>query len=124
MGPPVSAAFDAEGIRRPPGWGLRASSVRISMRSCRPTRRAASTHVSPPDSRARDRRRAARILAVLLRDLTFPKQMHWDAELTDEGRAALRSSLPIRWLLFLYGGRVVPFTIARQATASSPRVRM
>src|SRR6185503_6694932 len=28
-----------------------------------------------------------------------------------------------RWLLFLYGGRVVPFTIARQALASSPRVQ-
>ena len=41
-------------------------------------------------------------------------------------RTARASSLfgrPVRWLLFLYGGRVVPFTIARLAVASSPRVQ-
>ena len=48
--------------------------------------------------------------------------MHWDAELSDE-KGELLFGRPIRWLLFLYGGRVVPFTIARQATASSPRVQ-
>jgi glycyl-tRNA synthetase beta chain len=48
--------------------------------------------------------------------------MHWDAQLED-GRAEFVFGRPIRWLLYLYGGRVVPFTIARQANASSPRVQ-
>ena len=48
--------------------------------------------------------------------------MHWDAQLEDD-KGELLFGRPIRWLLFLYGGRVVPFTIARQALASSPRVQ-
>ena len=52
------------------------------------------------------------LLGSLLRDLSFPKQMHWDAQL-DDGRGELLFGRPIRWLLFLYGGRVVPFTIGR-----------
>jgi glycyl-tRNA synthetase beta chain len=48
--------------------------------------------------------------------------MHWDAQLSD-GKGELLFGRPIRWLLFLYGGRVVPFTIARLAVASSPRVQ-
>ncbi len=62
------------------------------------------------------------ILGGLLRDLPFPKQMHWDAKL-DDGRGELLFGRPIRWLLFLYGGRVVPFTIARSADASGPQVQ-
>jgi glycyl-tRNA synthetase beta chain len=62
------------------------------------------------------------ILAGLLRDLPFPKQMHWDARL-DDGKGELPFGRPIRWLLFLYGGRVVPFTIARSPLASSSQVQ-
>ena len=58
----------------------------------------------------------------VLRDLAFPKQMHWDAVL-DDGRGELLFGRPIRWLLFLYGGRVVPFTIGRAANASGPLVQ-
>ena len=58
----------------------------------------------------------------LLRDLAFPKQMHWDAKL-DDGRGELLFGRPIRWLLFLYGGRVVPFTIGRAANAAGPQVQ-
>ena len=47
------------------------------------------------------------LLTGMLRDLAFPKQMHWDAML-DDGRGELLFGRPIRWLLFLYGGRVVP----------------
>ena len=44
--------------------------------------------------------------------LTFPKLMHWDAML-DDGQGELLFGRPIRWILFIYGGRVVPFTISR-----------
>jgi glycyl-tRNA synthetase beta chain len=62
------------------------------------------------------------LLAGLLRDLAFPKQMHWDAVL-DDGKGELLFGRPIRWLLFLYGGRVVPFTIGRAANAASSLVQ-
>jgi glycyl-tRNA synthetase beta chain len=61
------------------------------------------------------------LLTGVLRDLTFPKQMHWEATLPD-GRGELLFGRPIRWLLFLYGGRVVPFTIGRSAAATGPQV--
>jgi glycyl-tRNA synthetase beta chain len=61
-------------------------------------------------------------LAGVLRDMAFPKQMHWDAWL-DDGRGELLFGRPIRWILFLYGGRVVPFTIFRTDAAQSPTVQ-
>jgi len=62
------------------------------------------------------------VLTTILRDLSFPKQMHWDAELGD-GKGELVFGRPIRWLLFLYGGRVVPFSIGRTALARGPNVQ-
>jgi glycyl-tRNA synthetase beta chain len=63
------------------------------------------------------------VLTGILRGLSFPKQMHWDAFL-DDGRGELTFGRPIRWLLFLYGGRVVPYVIRRSAAASaSPLVQ-
>lgn len=62
------------------------------------------------------------LLSVILRSLSFPKQMHWDAELGD-GKGELVFGRPIRWLLFLYGGRVVPYTIGRSALARNQNVQ-
>src|SRR3954453_630429 len=62
------------------------------------------------------------LLTGILRDLAFPKMMHWDATL-DDGRGELLFGRPIRWLLFLYGGRVVPFTIGRAANAAGSSVQ-
>ena len=62
------------------------------------------------------------VLTAVLRTLSFPKQMHWDAELAD-GKGDLVFGRPIRWLLFLYGGRVVPFTIGRTELARGPNVQ-
>ncbi|MDQ3069569.1 MAG: glycine--tRNA ligase subunit beta, partial [Acidobacteriota bacterium] len=62
------------------------------------------------------------VLAGVLRDLSFPKQMHWDAMLAD-GRGDLLFGRPIRWLLYLYGGRVVPFSIQRTPMAAGARVQ-
>ena len=62
------------------------------------------------------------LMTAVLRDLAFPKQMHWDAVL-DEGRGELLFGRPIRWLLFLYGGRVVPYTIGRAENAAGSLVQ-
>lgn len=62
------------------------------------------------------------LVGGVLRDLAFPKMMHWDAMMED-GRGELLFGRPIRWLLLLYGGRVVPFTIGRTPGASSAQVQ-
>ena len=48
--------------------------------------------------------------------------MRWDAAL-DDGRGELLFGRPIRWLLFVYGGRVVPFTIVRSSAAQTAEVQ-
>jgi glycyl-tRNA synthetase beta chain len=62
------------------------------------------------------------VLAATLRGLSFPKAMRWDAWL-DDGKGELTFGRPIRWILFLHGGRVVPFTIRRTNSAASPSVQ-
>src|SRR6185503_9336173 len=56
------------------------------------------------------------VLGATLRGMTFPKLMKWDAVL-DDGRGELLFGRPIRWILYLYGGRVVPFHISRTPRA-------
>ncbi|CAN5858312.1 glycine--tRNA ligase subunit beta [soil metagenome] len=62
------------------------------------------------------------LLTAFLRDIAFPKQMNWDARLED-GKENFVFGRPIRWLLFLYGGRVVPYTIGRAANAAAATVQ-
>jgi len=52
----------------------------------------------------------ADVLPALLRSLAFPKRMSWDAWL-DDGKGAFPFGRPIRWLIALLGGEVVPFSI-------------
>jgi glycyl-tRNA synthetase beta chain len=123
MGPPVSAAFDAEGHPTNAGLGF-ARKLGVDFEALQRTETPRGTYLS---YLKHIRGRATvdvlpEVLAKVLRDLTFPKQMHWDA-LLEDGRQSFVFGRPIRWLLFLYGGRVVPFTIARHALASSPRVQ-
>jgi len=123
MGPPVSAAYDTDGKPTQALLGFaRKNNVEVSALTQKETpkgkyltytkqHRGRATVDVMPD-----------LLGGLLRDLTFPKMMHWDAQLED-GKGELLFGRPIRWLLFLYGGRVVPFRISRLAIASSPRVQ-
>ncbi|MGH9373322.1 MAG: glycine--tRNA ligase subunit beta, partial [Vicinamibacterales bacterium] len=122
-GPPVSAAFDANGQPTPAAVGFakkqgvsvadlgRAQSARGEYLTCLKRQRGRSAIDTLPG-----------VLGGVLRDLAFPKQMKWDATL-DDGRGELLFGRPIRWLLFLYGGRVVPFTIGRAPNAAGPQVQ-
>ena len=62
------------------------------------------------------------VLGATLRDLPFPKQMRWDAWI-DDGKGEFTFGRPIRWMLFLFGGRVVPFVIRRSPGAQSSLVQ-
>jgi len=121
-GPPVSAAFGADGQPTPAALGFaRKQGVAFEELS----------RITTPKGEylayyRRQRGKSAvdalpEIFGAVLRDLPFPKQMHWDARLED-GRGELLFGRPIRWLLFLYGGRVVPFTIGRAANAAGSQV--
>src|SRR5262245_46628843 len=122
-GPPVSAAFKPDGTPTAAATGFAAKNgVDV----------AALERVQTPKGeyiafRRRQRGKAAvdvlpAVLGGALRALPFPKTMHWDAALED-GRGELSFGRPIRWLLFIYGGRVVPFGIARSAAAQSSQVQ-
>ncbi len=50
------------------------------------------------------------LMAQTLRSLAFPKRMNWDAWL-DDGKGAFAFGRPIRWIVALLDGTVVPFTI-------------
>lgn len=121
-GPPVSAALAADGMPTPAALGFaRKQGVAFEdlARLATPKGEYLAYH-------KRHRGRSAvdvlpELLAGVLRDLPFPKQMHWDAQL-DDGRGELLFGRPVRWLLFLYGGRVVPFTIGRTPGAAGSQV--
>jgi glycyl-tRNA synthetase beta chain len=50
------------------------------------------------------------VIGSVLRAMAFPKRMSWDAWIED-GKGAFPFGRPIRWLLVLLDGRVVPFAI-------------
>jgi glycyl-tRNA synthetase beta chain len=122
-GPPVSAAFDAQGQPTPAALGFaRKNNVEVSALERLETPK--GTYLA---FRKQIRGKAAvdvlpDVLTGLLRELTFPKAMHWDATL-DDGNGELPFGRPIRWILFLYGGRVVPFSIYRTRRAQGPLVQ-
>src|SRR6266404_41612 len=122
-GPPLSAAFKPDGTPTPAATGFAAKQgVELS----------ALERLQTPKGeylafRRRQRGKAAvdvlpAVLGGALRALSFPKSMHWDAMLEDD-RGELLFGRPIRWILFLYGGRVVPFSVARTAQAQTGQVQ-
>jgi len=121
-GPPVSAAFGPDGQPTPAALGF-------ARKQGVPFEELSRVRTPKGEYLAYNRRQRGKsavdalpeLLGGVLRDLSFPKQMHWDAKL-DDGRGELLFGRPIRWLLFLYGGRVVPFTIGRAANAAGPQV--
>ncbi len=122
-GPPVSAAFKPDGEPTPAASGFaKKYGVEVA---------ALEKHETPKGTylayRVRQRGKAtvdalADVMGGLLRDLTFPKQMRWDAYLED-GKGDLVFARPIRWLVLMYGGRVVPFVIRRTELAQAPTVQ-
>jgi glycyl-tRNA synthetase beta chain len=122
-GPPVSAAFDKDGKPTPAALGF-ARKQGVAFEDLDRVTTAKGDYLA---FHRKVRGRSAvdtipEVVTGLLRDLTFPRQMHWDAVL-DDGRGELLFGRPIRWLLLLYGGRVVPFTIGRAPGAATTHVQ-
>ena len=121
-GPPVRAAFDAngeptraaEGFARKQGVGVaelaRIETPKGEYLACHRRQAGESTRSVLGD-----------VLAGTLRDLAFPRAMRWDAILND-GRGEFLFGRPIRWLVFLYDSCVVPFEIGRTPGAAASGV--
>ena len=58
-----------------------------------------------------------RIMAATLRNLAFPKFMNWDAVLSD-GKGPFPFGRPIRWMVGIFGTKVVPLEILIEGGAS------
>src|SRR5918994_1544836 len=123
LGAPMSAAFKPDGEPTPAAAGFaKKYGVEVAALDRRETPKG-----SYLAHRVHQRGKAAvdvfaDILTGVLRDMTFPKQMRWDAYLED-GKGELVFARPIRWIVLLYGGRVVPFVIRRAENAQGPLVQ-
>jgi glycyl-tRNA synthetase beta chain len=123
MGPPIAAAFGPNGQPTAAAIGFaRKNNTDVDLLDRVET--AKGTYLG---YRKHQRGKAAvdalpEVLATTLRSFSFPKAMQWDAFLED-GKGELLFGRPIRWLLYLYGGRVVPFTIRRTELAESSAVQ-
>ena len=122
-GPPVSAAFKPDGTPTPAASGF-ARKYGVEVDGLERIDTPKGTYLA---YRVRQRGKTtvdvlADVMGGLLRDFTFPKQMRWDAYLED-GKGDLVFARPIRWLVLMYGGRVVPFVIRRTELAQGPNVQ-
>ena len=122
-GPPVSAAFKDDGTPTPAAAGFAAKNG-TEVSALERVETSKGTYLA---FRKKQRGKAAvdvlpSVLGGTLRGLAFPKAMKWDAMLED-GKGELPFGRPIRWLLFTYGGRVVPFGISRPPGAQTGSVQ-
>jgi len=105
-GPPKSAAFAADGTPQPPAIGF-AKSQGVEPADLTVKSVESGEYVFAVKKEAG--RPAADLLPALLADLgesiSFQKSMRWDA-------GEFRFVRPIRWLLCLFGDRVIPFELA------------
>lgn len=122
-GPPVSAAFKPDGEPTPAAAGF-AKKYGVDVAALERQETPKGVYLA---YRVRQRGKATvdvlpDVMTALLRSMTFPKQMRWDAYLEDD-KGELVFARPIRWLVLLYGGRVVPFVIRRTEIAQGPTVQ-
>jgi len=105
IGPPKSAAFDAEGkpTRAAEGFA-RAQGVPVERLAVRTLERGEYVVAVQEARGAATPEVLAALLPRLVQSLAFPKFMRW-------GEGTLRFVRPIRWLLATFGGRVLPVAI-------------
>ncbi len=120
FGPPLSAAKDAKGAWTIAARGF-AKKVGQAPEALTPRVKAGTnasylSHTHTIAGRA-SKDVLAGVMIQLLRSLAFAKRLSWDAWL-DDGKGALPFGRPIRWIVALVAGEVVPLTIyAQQAGA-------
>lgn len=106
MGPPKAAAFDVAGVPTKAALGFAASqNVRVEDLEIRRTPRGEYVCAVKRDPGQTAQAILPDLLSELIRSLSFPKAMRWNA-------AGVRFARPIRWLTAIYGGRAVEVAYA------------
>ncbi len=114
IGPPRAAAFDAQGRPTAAATGFaRAQGVRVEDLEVRRTERGEYAVARVRSAREIARRLLPGLLARLIGEVPFPKTMRWEG--------GTRFARPIRWIVALYDGRVVPFEVAGVRAGSRSR---
>jgi len=105
VGPPKTVAFDADGnpTRAAEGFA-RAQGVPVERLEVRALDRGEYLVAVQEEKGARTPEVLSTLLPRLLSLLSFPKFMRW-------GEGTFRFVRPIRWLLAIYAGKVVPFSV-------------
>jgi len=107
IGPTRAVAFDTEGKpTRAAGGFARAQGVPVDRLEVRMLDRGEYVLAIHEEKGTRTSEVLLTLLPKLITSLSFPKFMRW-------GEGNLRFVRPIRWLLCIYGGKVVPLTIER-----------
>jgi len=105
IGPPKGVAFDAEGKPTKAAEGFaRAQGIGVDALQVRTLERGEYLVAVQEERGSRTADVLTTLLPKLVGALSFPKFMRW-------GEGTLRFVRPIRWLLALYDGRVVPVEI-------------
>ena len=123
-GPPVSAAFKPDGQPTPAAIGF-AKKYGVEVEALERTGNTEGHLSRLPRSSARegDRRRAGRSHDGTASRHDVPEADAVGRVPRRRQRAICRLRRPIRWLVLLYGGRVVPFVIRRTELAQGPTVQ-
>jgi len=104
-GPPKAAAFAADGSPTPAALGFaRSKGVDVSVLQVITTEKGEYVGVRKAVKGRRTSDLLGEILPTIITSLSFPKPMRW-------GTGSLRFSRPIRGLLCLLGGEIVPFSL-------------
>jgi glycyl-tRNA synthetase beta chain len=105
VGPPKAAAYDAQGRPTQAALGFaRSQGVPVEKLKGKATDRGAYVVAIRKVKGLKTAEVLPSLLPKIITSLTFPKSMRW-------GDLSLRFVRPIRWLLALYGGKVVEFEI-------------
>ncbi|MBN1939913.1 MAG: glycine--tRNA ligase subunit beta [Candidatus Aminicenantes bacterium] len=104
-GPPKAAAYAADGSPTPAALGFaRSKGVDVSELQVVKTEKGEYVGVRKAVKGRRTADVLSKALPVIIASLSFPKPMRW-------GTGSLRFSRPIRGLLCLLGGEIVPFSL-------------
>ncbi|MDE2321123.1 MAG: glycine--tRNA ligase subunit beta [candidate division NC10 bacterium] len=105
VGPSTAVAFDQEGRPTKAALGFaRAQGVPVETLRVKTLDRGEYVVAAIVERGARLEEILPVVLPRLITSLSFPKSMRW-------GQGTFRFVRPIRWLVALYGGRVIPFEI-------------
>ncbi len=122
-GPPIRAAFDSNGKATKAAIGFaKKYAIPLADLQRKETSKGVYLVHEHHESGKRTIDVLANIVSLVLRDFSFPKQMSWDAYL-DDGKGGFVFARPIRWMVLLYGGHVVPFIIHRNDLAEGKNIK-